>query len=351
MPAATSFPPIINPMITRIDLGCGEKKREGFWGVDFCPGPAVDLVLNIESERLPFEDNSIEHVFSSHTFEHLSYLPFPLQEIFRVCKDDALVEIWTPYGKSNDAFALGHQLFLNEAHWEQICYENDRLFLGESKGYFDWEKTQYHLQLGIISTLETMGIPLEFAIEHFFNIAIEWAVFLRVKKNEDRAPGRQYPQKVFSYGRDNIIKQGANSSDLIVDVAQLSNVTTNGQRDFYNVDLVNGRALPKERPLLIDASDGELTIGGWAVDPQAEVGAAGVYVSIDGKREVQCAYGLERKDVASFYNNPRYAASGWVVSIPPSLLEKGRHTLTLKVLSADRQGYYQPDHGIDVEVR
>ena len=100
-------------MVTRIDLGCGDKKREGFYGIDIYDGPAVDRVMNIEAERLPFEDGSIEYVFSSHMFEHLTYFPFVLQEIFRVCKDGAVVEVWTPYGKSNDAFVIGHNLFLN----------------------------------------------------------------------------------------------------------------------------------------------------------------------------------------------------------------------------------------------
>lgn len=337
-------------MITKIDLGCGDTKREGFWGIDFCPGPSVDLVLNIESERLPFEDNSIEHVFSSHMFEHLSDLTFPLQEIIRVCKEDALVEIWTPYGKSNGAFAIGHQLFFNENHWEQICYGSDRLFLGESKGYFDWEKTQYHLLLGIISTLEILRIPLEFAIQHFFNIAIEWAVFLRVKKNAGRAPGPQYPKKVYSYGRNSIVSQGTTLSDLIVGVPQLSKATRTGQRELYSVDILNGIALPKDRPVLIDANDRELTICGWAVDHEAQAEAGGVYVSIDGKRDVRGIYGLERKDVAVLLRNPRYADSGFVASIQTSLMGKGSHTLTLKILTTDRQGFYEPDQRIDVYI-
>ena len=121
---------------------------------------------------------------------------------------------------------------------------------------------------------------------------------------------------------------------------------------LYSVDIVNGKEVPKDRPVFVDAkSDKELTIGGWAVDHQAETGAGGVSINIDGKREIPAVYGQERKDVANFYSNPRYAASGFAVSIPTSLMEKGRHTLTLKVLRADRRGYYEPDQKIDVYVQ
>ena len=48
-----------------------------------------------------------------------------LREIMRVAKDGATVEIWTPYGKSNDAFLLGHRNFYTETHWKHICFEYD----------------------------------------------------------------------------------------------------------------------------------------------------------------------------------------------------------------------------------
>jgi hypothetical protein len=134
-------------------------------------------------------------------------------------------------------------------------------------------------------------------------------------------------------------------------VAYLGNANPTGQREFYSVDIVNGKPLPKDRSVSVAANDGEVTMAGWAVDHQAEAGAGGVYVGIDGRKEVRAVYGLQRKDVASFYSNPRYAASGFVVSIPTSLMGKGRHTLTLKVIRADRQGYYETDQRIDVDVQ
>lgn len=59
-------------MIRRIDLGCGPKKKEGSFGIDSVPNPGVDCVLNIAKNRLPFEDGTIDYIFTSHCLEHLN---------------------------------------------------------------------------------------------------------------------------------------------------------------------------------------------------------------------------------------------------------------------------------------
>jgi hypothetical protein len=144
--------------------------------------------------------------------------------------------------------------------------------------------------------------------------------------------------------------EGSNAASVSEKRKPGSSSTPSEKALLYSVDIVNGRALPKDVPIFVEAKDRELTIGGWAVDHQAETGAGGVFISIDGKKEVPAVYGQERLDVATVHNNPRYLASGFAVSIPTSLMEKGRHTLTLKVLKADRSGYYEPEQRIDVYV-
>ena len=186
---------------TRIDLGCGGNKREGFFGIDSVPSPVTDCVLDLEREKLPFPDNSIEFVYSNHAFEHMAHFPPILREIVRVCRHDTLVEIWTPYGLSRDAFLIGHKLFLTEEHWKHICFMHDRHYLGDTPGYLLWERVHYNLKPGVLDRLKRLKIPVEFAIEHMFDIAFEWGVFLRVKKDAAQAPGPQEPLRAFAYGR------------------------------------------------------------------------------------------------------------------------------------------------------
>jgi SAM-dependent methyltransferase len=187
--------------VTRIELGCGSNKREGFYGLDIVQSPVTDCRIDLERDSLPFANDSIEYVYSSHTLEHLSYWSKMLQEIVRVCKHDAVVEIWTPYGPSRDACLIGHLYFVNESHWRHICYEHDRNYLQDVRGYLQWQETRYNLTPGIVEQLDAQKISIEFAIAHMFDIAFEWGVFLTVKKDAPSAPGPQTPIRKYGYGR------------------------------------------------------------------------------------------------------------------------------------------------------
>ena len=190
----------------QIELGCGQNKRAGFIGIDNQEFPGVDIALDLNRDKLPFEDGSVSYVYTSHAFEHIQNYHLVLQEIFRVCQDQATVEIWTPYGKSNDGFLFGHSLFFTETHFKHICYEYDRFYLESCKGYFEWYATHYNLYPGIAEELSGMNIPMDFALEHMFNIALEWGVFMRVRKDADRAPGPQIPARSYFYGREQAVE-------------------------------------------------------------------------------------------------------------------------------------------------
>ncbi len=195
----------------KIDIGCGTHKRDGFYGIDIAPGPSVDLVLDIERTALPIPNDSVDHVYSSHAFEHFNeHLGSPIQvlrEIMRVAKHGALIEIWTPYGKNDAAYLFGHHVFYTEMHWRHICFEFDDFYLGEgSQGRFDWQSTHYSLQTGVLEKLQQINIPVEFALEHMTNIAWEFGVFLQVDKTRTKARNPQIPTRRLCMGRYQVIK-------------------------------------------------------------------------------------------------------------------------------------------------
>lgn len=89
-----------------LDLGCGSTKR-GDVGVDIAPGPAVDHVLALGFDNLPFADNTFDRVFMVHAIEHVPFMvwtvtgvrTYPmvqlLSEVYRVMKPGASFEILT----------------------------------------------------------------------------------------------------------------------------------------------------------------------------------------------------------------------------------------------------------------
>jgi SAM-dependent methyltransferase len=83
----------------RLDIGCGQAKREGFIGVDLYAGSTADVLADIE-KGLPFKDNIFSEIWMHHVFEHLGNPIDGMKEVWRVCRDEALVEITGPYFSS-----------------------------------------------------------------------------------------------------------------------------------------------------------------------------------------------------------------------------------------------------------
>lgn len=86
----------------KIDLGCGDNKREGFTGVDKYKTPSVDIEHDLFVYPWPFEDNSVDEVWCSHFFEHIAGMDRPrwIEELYRVLKVGAKATLITPYYKS-----------------------------------------------------------------------------------------------------------------------------------------------------------------------------------------------------------------------------------------------------------
>ncbi len=174
-------------MPTMVDLGCGPRRKEGCIGVDFVAGAGVDHVVDIAREKVPFEDGSVDHVFSSHFLEHVAEPGRVLREILRICRPDATVEIWTPHARSDLAFLPGHVTYFSETLWQHLCVKYPEIWFLQAEGVLRLDEIHFVLSPGIERTIGT--IPLWFAIRHFHNIVLEMKASLRALK------GPQYRDK------------------------------------------------------------------------------------------------------------------------------------------------------------
>lgn len=70
----------------KIDIGCGKNKKEGYIGIDIDPNSDADIIAS--ALNLPFDDSSVDEVYSSHLVEHFS--PEEAQkffdEVYRILK-------------------------------------------------------------------------------------------------------------------------------------------------------------------------------------------------------------------------------------------------------------------------
>jgi SAM-dependent methyltransferase len=180
----------------RIDIGCGRAKREGFIGLDSIAGPGVDHVLDLTKDRLPFEDATVDHVFSSHFLEHIRAPYGLLSEIARVCKDGATIEFWTPYAFSNEAFLYGHEVLLTEETWMHFYRDN---WANVMCGRWLILNINYVVLPEKEKELLKNGVSVDFAIRYFKSVVAEFGVEMVFRRDPTLAP--IMPRRTYSHSR------------------------------------------------------------------------------------------------------------------------------------------------------
>ena len=110
----------------RLNLGSGNSSNGGYSNVDIHPFPNVQVVHDIE-QPLPFADNSVEHIFTSHSLEHCSMdaVPKMLKDWFRVLGPKGTIKIIVP------ELEACLKNFLNASEEERWGYRIEYIFGGQ----------------------------------------------------------------------------------------------------------------------------------------------------------------------------------------------------------------------------
>jgi predicted SAM-dependent methyltransferase len=86
----------------KINLGSGKNKIDDFISLDYDVKTNPDYLINLEKDKLPFPDNSVDEVIAFHILEHLGEGYFHLlKELYRVCKNKTKIYIKVPYHLSD----------------------------------------------------------------------------------------------------------------------------------------------------------------------------------------------------------------------------------------------------------
>ena len=113
----------------KLNLGSGLNPLKGFINVDFTEREGVDVVHNLETFPYPFEDNSIDYILMDNSLEHLEDTLKVMEELHRICKPNAIVEIMVPHYSSAGAFAsLTHKRFFGSNSFNDLITDSWSLY-------------------------------------------------------------------------------------------------------------------------------------------------------------------------------------------------------------------------------
>ena len=107
-------------MELKLNLGCGALKMKGFVNIDIRESVNPDLIWDIQEDCLPYNTESVDHVFAKDFLEHIApdKVIFVIEEIWRVLKTGCLLEHQTPSTDGRGAFQdPTHRSFWNKNSW------------------------------------------------------------------------------------------------------------------------------------------------------------------------------------------------------------------------------------------
>jgi predicted SAM-dependent methyltransferase len=173
--------------LVRLDLGAGQNCRtdeKGKWiGVDIAPCEGIEVVHDLTSFPYPFDDNSVDEIFSAHFIEHLSgseMIKF-MEEVYRILKPAACATFLAPYYNNMRAMQdPTHKQFISEAtflYYNKQWREANKLDHYGISCDFDYSYA-YHMEPYWAMREESARA---FALKHFTNVVNDIQVTL-VKK-------------------------------------------------------------------------------------------------------------------------------------------------------------------------
>ncbi len=172
-------------MTQRLNIGASQTKLDGFVNVDVAPW--ADVSLDLGSDVLPFEDDSVDLVFSYHTLEHVPDYLFALGEIYRVLKHGAPLLIGLPYVTLTEVHLVNPYHLHNFNEFSFDFFETGKLRNSASENVtnrpIEFKKAFHRFHyMGVANVLPEPG--KRWARRHLFNVVRKIDFGLVAVKND-----------------------------------------------------------------------------------------------------------------------------------------------------------------------
>lgn len=110
----------------KLNFGCGHNIRPGFYNVDIIKAKDINQSFDFDNFPYPLPENKFEYVLLNQVLEHLLHPRRVLDELWKACKNNAIIEIKTPYVGSKSAYYdLEHKSYFNDRSFYSLCTPND----------------------------------------------------------------------------------------------------------------------------------------------------------------------------------------------------------------------------------
>jgi ubiquinone/menaquinone biosynthesis C-methylase UbiE len=99
----------------KLNFGCGKDIRKGWVNVDSQKAKGIDFSFDFLKDKYPFKDSEFDYVLIDNVLEHLPNPQEIMKKLWRICKNEAIIEAVVPYYNSYHAYSCPtHVNYFNE---------------------------------------------------------------------------------------------------------------------------------------------------------------------------------------------------------------------------------------------
>lgn len=105
----------------KLNLGCGKKIIEGYLNADRNDNLGAEIICDLEVFPYPFKDNECAYILMDNVLEHLEDTIKVMEELHRISKPGAIIEIIVPHYSSCGAFShITHKRFFGSGSFNNF---------------------------------------------------------------------------------------------------------------------------------------------------------------------------------------------------------------------------------------
>ena len=118
----------------KLNFGCGKQIKYDFINVDIQKHKLIDKSFDFNKFPYPFKSNSFDYIFTRSTLQYLDDVRKVINELWRISKSNAIIEIDVPFYNSRCAYNdVEYKTFFNETTFENLIEPRDYLHFAEKR--------------------------------------------------------------------------------------------------------------------------------------------------------------------------------------------------------------------------